>query len=73
MSEHAASKHPREAAKSYDDPHGAARSSLEGTGGPEDRDPVDSIQTETRSADERESGAADPAEPDDRRGGPAPR
>jgi hypothetical protein len=73
MSEHTASKHPREAAKSYDDPHGAARSSLEGTGGQEDQDPVDSMQTETRSADERESGAADPTEPDDRRGASAQR
>jgi hypothetical protein len=73
MSEHTASKHPREAAKSYHDPHGAARSSMEGTGGPEDQDPVDSMQTETRSADERESGAADPTEPDDRRGASAQR
>jgi hypothetical protein len=73
MSEHTASKHPREAAESYDDPHGAAGSSLEGTAGPEDRDPVDSMQTETRNADERGTGAADPAEPDDRRGGSAQR
>jgi|tagenome__1003787_1003787.scaffolds.fasta_scaffold19048316_1 hypothetical protein len=72
MSEHTASEHPREAARSYDDPHGAARSSLEGTAGPEDRDPVDSMQTETRGEDERDSSEGDPAE-EDRRGGPARR
>jgi hypothetical protein len=73
MSEHTASKHPREAAKTYADPHGAAGSSLDGTAGPEDRDPVDSMKTESRGEDGRETGAADPAEPDDRRGGSAQR
>jgi hypothetical protein len=58
----AASQHPQDAARSYEDPHGDARSSQGGTAGPEDRDPVDSMQTASAEDDERAGGPPTPPE-----------
>jgi hypothetical protein len=62
----AASQHPQDAARSYKDLHADARSSQGGTAGPEDRDPVDSMQTASPEDDERAGTAPTPPE-----GGPA--
>ncbi len=45
----------RDAARSYDDPHSDAQSSLDGTAGPEGSDPVDSMATEVREPDEADN------------------